>query len=268
MSTTATLFFHSNIRFLRERRKFSQEDISETLDMSRNKLQALESGKTKNPSAADLVKFSEYFKISMDSLFKVDLTKLSELKLRELEAGNDVYMTGSKMRVLAITVNPDNKENVEYVPVKAKAGYRSGYSDPEFIASLPKFSMPNLPNGTHRMFPINGDSMLPVPDGSDVIACYVDDWKQLKPDTPCIVILKGEQDFVFKLVHITGTEVLLKSLNTAYEPFSVPVSEILEIWQFYCYQTKEFPEPMGDLKSLTKAVRDLQEDFKEMKKKK
>lgn len=263
--TSPILFFHSNIRFLRERRRFSQEDIAELLDLSRNKLQALESGKTRNPSALDLIKFSEYFKVSMDSLFKVDLTKLSELKLRELEAGNDVYMTGSKIRVLAITVNPDNKENVEYVPVKAKAGYRSGYADPEFLAGLPKFSMPNLPSGTHRMFPITGDSMLPIPDGSDVIAGYVDDWKLIKPDTPCIVILKGEQDFVFKLVHMAGHEILLKSLNPAYDPYTVPVSEVLEIWQFYCYQTREFPEPFPDLKALAKAVRDLQEDFKEIK---
>ena len=265
---TPTLFFHSNIRFLRERKRFSQEEISEVLDLSRNKLQALESGKTKNPSALDLIKFSEYFKVSMDSLFKIDLTKLSELKIRELEAGNDVYVTGSKIRVLAITVNNENKENVEYVPVKAKAGYRNGYSDPEFLATLPRFSMPNLPIGTHRMFPITGDSMLPVPDSSDVIAAYVEDWKQLKPDTPCIVILKGDQDFVFKLVNITGGELLLKSLNPIYEPYTVPLSDVLEIWQFQSYQTREFPEPQSDLKALAKAVRDLQEDFKEIKKKK
>ena len=266
--TTPTLFFHSNIRFLRERKRFSQEDISDVLNLSRNKLQALESGKTKNPSALDLIKFSEYFKVSMDSLFKIDLTKLSELKLRELEAGNDVYVTGSKIRVLAITVNSENMENVEYVPVKAKAGYRSGYSDPEFLATLPKFSMPNLPIGTHRMFPITGDSMLPIPDGSDVIAAYVEDWKQLKHDTPCIVILKGDQDFVFKLVNVAEGHVLLKSLNPIYEPFVVSVSEVLEIWQFQSYQTKEFPEPQSDLKALAKAVRDLQEDFREIKKKK
>lgn len=237
------------------------------LDLSRNKLQALESGKTKNPSALDLIKFSEYFKVSMDSLFKIDLTKLSELKLKELEAGNDVYVTGSKIRVLAITVNNQNKENVEYVPVKAKAGYRSGYSDPEYLATLPKFSMPNLPIGTHRMFSITGDSMLPIPDGSDVIAAYVEDWKQIKPDTPCIVILKGDQDFVFKLVHIEEGQLWLKSLNPIYEAYAVPVSEALEIWQFQSYQTREFPEPQSDLKALAKAVRDLQEDFKELKKK-
>ena len=262
---TAIFFFSSNIRFLRERRRLSQETLSETLAISRNKLQALESGKTRNPSADDLIKFSKFFKVSVDSLFKVDLSRLSELKLRELEAGNDVYMTGSQIRVLAITVSSENLENVEYVPVKAKAGYRSSYSDPEFLASLPKFSMPNLPKGTHRMFPITGDSMLPIPDNSDVVTCYVEDWKTLKPDTPCVVILSGEQDFVFKLVSLTGSELLLKSLNVAYEPYTVDVSEVLEIWEFYCYQTKEFPEPLPDLKVLAKAVQDLREDFREMK---
>ena len=262
---TVAFFFHTNIRFLRERRRLSQEMLGEKLVLSRTKLQALETGKTRNPAVDDMMKISDYFKISVDSLFKVDLSKLSELKLRELEAGNDVYMTGSKIRVLAITVSKDNQENVEYVPVKAKAGYRSGYSDPEFLAALPRFSMPNLPSGTHRMFPITGDSMLPIADGSDVTTCYVADWKEIKANTPCIVILKGEQDFVFKLVTLTGKELQLKSLNPAYEPYTVPVAEVLEIWQFYCFQSKEFPDALPDLRVLAKAVRDLQQDFKEMK---
>ena len=122
----AKIFFHNNIRLLRERKKKSQEELSADLDLSRNKLQALESGKTVNPTALDMIKFSEYFKVSVDSLLKVDLTKLGELKLKELLAGNDVYMTGSKLRVLAITVDKNNKENTEYVPVKAKAGYMAG----------------------------------------------------------------------------------------------------------------------------------------------
>lgn len=49
--------------------------------------------------------------------------------------------------------------------------------------------------GTCRMFPTTGDSMLPIPEGSDVVAGYV-------------------QDFVFKQVSLqkNGT-VLLRSLN-------------------------------------------------------
>jgi transcriptional regulator with XRE-family HTH domain len=263
--TTTKLFFHSNVRFLRERKKLTQEDIAQKLGLTRVKLAALEGGRTENPTAADLIKFSEYFKVSIDSLFKVDISKLSELKLRELEAGNDVYMTGSQIRVLAITVDKTNKENIEYVPVKAKAGYRKGYADPEFLAALPKITKPNLPTGTHRTFPITGDSMLPIPEDSDITTSYVQDWKKIKPDTPCIVILKEEQDFVFKLITILEGELLLKSLNTAYKPYTVPVSEVMEIWRFLSYETRDFPEPQTDVQDLARAVRDMQKQLIEIK---
>ena len=116
---TPKLSFNSNIRFLRERKNLSQEELSQNLDISRNKLQALESGKTINPTAADMIKFSDYFKVSVDSLLKVDLTKLGEYKLHELLAGNDVYMTGSKIRVLAITVDK-NKAHENQQRTKTK----------------------------------------------------------------------------------------------------------------------------------------------------
>ena len=259
----AKIFFHNNIRLLRERKKMSQEEVSQQLDLSRNKLQALESGKTVNPSAMDMIKFSEYFKVSVDSLLKIDLMKLGELKLKELLTGNDVYMTGSQIRVLAITVDKNNKENTEYVPIKAKAGYRAGYNDPEYIAALPKFSLPNLPkSGTFRMFPTIGDSMLPIPENSEVIAQYVEDWKSLKPDTPCIVILKGEQDFVFKLVTVQndGT-VLLKSLNRNYAPYIVNNEDILEVWKYYKHQTGTLPSAETDLQELKTLILDLKLHF-------
>jgi len=255
----AKIFFHNNIRFLRLRKKMSQEELSAALDLSRNKLQALESGKTINPSAADMVIFSEYFKVSVDSLLKVDLSKLGAFKLKELLAGNDVYMTGSKIRVLAITVDKDNRENVEYVPVKAKAGYMAGYNDPEYIAGLPKYSLPNLPKtGTFRIFPTTGDSMLPIPEHSEVIAQYVEDWKSLKPDTPCIVILKGQQDFVFKLVTVLEEgKIMLTSLNRNFEPYSVNSEDVLEVWKYHKHQTGTLPQEETNLQELKKLILEL-----------
>jgi transcriptional regulator with XRE-family HTH domain len=253
------VFFSSNIRFLREGRKMSQEELSAQLGVSRNKLQALESGKTVNPAVADLIQFADYFKVSVDSLLKVDLPRLGELKLKDLLAGNDVYMTGSKIRVLAISVDKNNRENTEYVPIKAKAGYMAGYNDPEYIAALPKFSLPNLPpSGTFRMFPTVGDSMLPIPEQSEVIAQYVEDWTSLKHDTPCVVVLKGEQDFVFKLLSIgTEGEVVLKSLNRNYAPFTVKSEDILEIWKYYKHQTSTLPAPETDIQELKSLIMDL-----------
>lgn len=211
--------FRSNLKFLRERKKLSQEILADELKMTRSKLSALENGQTKASQPEDLVSISDYFKISVDSLLKVDLSRLLELQLRELEAGNDVYMMGSKIRVLAISVDKQNNENAEYVPVKAKAGYRSSFSDPEFIAALPKFHIPTHPkDGTFRTFPISGDSML-IPDGSEVTGEYIENWKDIKPDTACIVILNGVDDFVFKQVTLQhDSSFLLRSLNTIYKP--------------------------------------------------
>lgn len=254
------IFFASNIKFLRERRKMSQEALALKLNVTRVKLASLEAGNTKAPQPEDYLNFSDFFKVSVDSLLKIDLAKIGELKLRELEAGNDVYIKGGNLRVLAITVDRRDIEHVEYVPIKAKAGYSSGgYGDPEYIAALPKFSLPNLPTGgTYRIFPISGDSMLPIPSGSDITGQYVEDWQGIKPGTACIVILNGNQDFVFKLVTIQSDgNVLLESLNPEYSPYMVSTIDIAEIWKFQSFTSHELPEASGDLALVLREVREL-----------
>lgn len=258
------IFFGSNVKFLRTRQKLTQEHLAQKLSMTRSKLNCIEMGQTKSPSIEDMLKFSSHFKMSLDTLVKVDLSKLGELKLRELEAGNDIYIKGGNLRVLAITVDKDNNENVEYVPVKAKAGYQAGYHDPEYIASLPKYSIPNLPKqGTFRIFPTEGDSMLPIPENSDVTGEYIEDWYNIKSKTPCIVILKGSQDFVFKLVTFQKDRTfLLESMNQIYEPYTVEANDILEIWRFHSFSSKEIPEPVSDLSVLIQEVKSLKEEIR------
>ncbi|ODS82024.1 MAG: DNA-binding protein [Cytophagaceae bacterium SCN 52-12] len=259
------IFFAPNLKFLRERVKLTQQELANKLEITRSKLNALESGQTTAPRPEDYLKLSDFFKLSIDTLLKVDLSKLGELKLRDLQAGNDVYITGSNIRILAVTVDANNRENVEYVPVKAKAGYRSGYSDPDYIASLPRFSMPNLPpDGSFRMFPTTGDSMLPLPEGSDIICRYVADWTALRPGALCIVILSGEQDFVFKKVTVRMPErkLLLESLNPVYDPYEVPLAEVLEIWKYHSYQSSEIPSPSSDVQHISTAVNEILRQIK------
>lgn len=267
MNKPPKIFFPENVKFLRNRKNVSQESLAQQMDMTRVKLNAIESGKTQNPALEDLVKFSEFFKISVDSLLKVDLSKLLKLQLRELEAGNDVYMMGSKLRVLAISVDKDNNENAEYVPVKAKAGYRSSCNDPEFVASLPKFNIPMLPkHGTFRTFPISGDSMM-VPDGSEITGEYIENWKEIKPDTPCIVILNGVNDFVFKQVTLQKDNTfLLKSLNKIYKPYTVEAIEVLQLWKFRILHIKELPEPPTEMNELKSMLQELKIEIAKLKK--
>ena len=123
------MFFNTNIKILRNRRNRTQDVVSNELDISRSTLNSYENGSIKNPTLDALMAFSKYFKVSIDTLVKVDMSKLSGFQMSELEKGNDVYVTGSRLRVLATTVDSQNRENIEMVPLKAKAGYKAGIAD-------------------------------------------------------------------------------------------------------------------------------------------
>ena len=259
----AKIFFNSNIKLLRQRRKMSQDQLAQLLSFTRSKYTALENGQTSNPALVDLVAIATYFNLSLDILLKEDLRKWRELDLRKLETGVKEYVNGKNMRVLSITVDSSNQENLEYVPVKAKAGYAAGYADPEFLKTLPKFTLPNLPRDvTYRMFPTTGDSMLPIPEGSDVIAKYVQDWMGIKPDTLCIVILKGEQDVVFKQVRVLEEGLLLQSFNPNYEPYIVHFSEVVEVWQYVKHQTDTMPAQETDLQEIKRMLMEMKQQLK------
>jgi len=264
-----TVFWSTNLRHLRNRKKWSQDELAERLDITRSKLNAHENGKTLNPTAEDLVTFSNFFKMSIDSLLKIDMRNLSELKIRELESGNDGYAMGTKLRVLATTVDDKNRENIEFVPIKAKAGYLAGHSDPEFIASLPRFTMPHLPqNRTYRMFPTTGPSMLPIPENSLVIAEFVQDWLSIKNDTLCILILKSSgHDFVFKQVENQIRDhrrLVLKSLNEEFKPYEVMVGDVLEIWKYVSYVSDAVPAGNISMGQIAQSLREIKVDIAKM----
>lgn len=253
------IFFNTNLKYLRERRKLNQEKLAQILAITRSKLAALEAGTTKAPPPEDYVNISAFFHISIDTLLKIDLRKLGEFKVRELEAGNDIYIKGGNLRVLAVSVDHTDNENVEYVPIKARAGYASGgYSDQEYIAELPKYNIPNLPRtGTYRTFPITGDSMLPFPDGTDITGRFVQDWHTLKPDTLAIVVLSGTQDIVFKSITLNEGVLECRSLNALYEPYTVPLGEVREIWTYYAHTSREVPKSTADMDRVLHALEEI-----------
>ena len=137
------MYFNTNIKFLRKHRGRTQDDIAFALQMKRSTLSGYENG-VAEPNLEALVAFSKYFGIAIDTLVKVDLSSISPLQLSQLERGYDVHLKGSNLRVLATTVNNDNDENIELVAEKAKAGYATGFADPEYIKVLPTFTMPFL----------------------------------------------------------------------------------------------------------------------------
>ena len=222
------MYFNSNIKFLRKHRHRTQDDIAFALNMKRSTLSGYENG-VSEPNLEALVAFSKYFGIAIDTLVKVDLSGISPSQLSQLERGYDVHLKGSNLRVLATTVNNDNNENIELVSEKAKAGYATGFADPEYIKVLPTFTMPFLSRDRkYRTFQISGDSMLPIPDGSFVTGEYVLDWTYIRSGQPYIVLTQDD-GIVFKIVDNKiehESKLTLSSLNPLYQPYDLAASDI------------------------------------------
>ena len=261
------MYFASNIKFLRKRRGRTQDDVAVALNLKRSTLSGYENG-VAQPGIDILVSFSRYFNLSIDTMLKINIPDLSESQLGELERGYDAYIKGSNLRVLATTVNSDNLENIELVPEKAKAGYTTGYADPEFIGELPRFRLPFLSEKRkYRTFQLKGDSMLPIPDGSWVTGEFVQDWREIISGK-AYVIFTINDGIVFKVVENNLSKdgkLVLYSLNPIYEPYEVHINEVKEIWKFVNFISSELPDPVLPEKQLIQAVAVMKNDLERIK---
>lgn len=256
------MYLSINIKFLRTRRRWTQNDLADRLSTNRSAINNYENG-TAFPPIALLLSLSDLLGISIDTLVRVDLSKLSESQLYALEHGSDVFIKGSNLRVLATTVDRRNRDNIELVSHKAKAGYLNGFSDSEFIAELPVFQLPFLSSQKkYRAFQINGDSMPPFADKAWITGEFVQDWDSLKDDQLCIVLTLNE-GIVFKKIKNELTEkgsFRMISTNTAYEPYDLPVVEIREVWKFVLYMTPEVPE-YASTEELLSGIKDIKKEI-------
>ncbi len=226
------MHLHSNIKFLRKKKGLTQEALSDAMGISRSKLAGYELNI--NPPLDILVRFADYLGISLDILLRENLSTYSEYKLREL-LETDQFLRGRKLRILATTVDDQGRELIEVVSQRAKASYLAGFSDPEYIAELPRFALPFLPmDKKHRVFQVDGDSMLPIPDGAWIVCEYVDDWMAIK-DGERYVIVTEQDGVTFKIAYNKIKEeqkLLLCSANPIYVPFEVEIEQLREVWRY------------------------------------
>lgn len=205
----------------------TQADLAQKLGVNRSLIGAYEESRSE-PRLKTIQSLCSYFKVNIEELIGKDLsTGKSEYK-------PDV--TGNKLRVLPIAVDTEGTEQISLIPQKAAAGYTHGYSDMEFIEKLKTAQLPFpelAKERTHRIFQIEGDSMLPTPSGSYIVTEYIENWEDIKNDE-CYVILTASDGVVYKRVKNEikdNKELILKSDNKEYDPYSISITEILEVWK-------------------------------------
>lgn len=252
-------YIPGNIKHLRKKYKYTQETFALALGINRPSIGAYEEGRA-DPRLTTLAKMAELFNISVDQLISEDLT----LENKVLKPN---------MKILAVTVDHANEEFVELVPVKAAAGYTSGYSDPEYLTDLPRFHLPMLPKGsTYRAFEISGDSMLPIQSGSVIIGKYVEHLTEVKNGNTYVLVTSTEgvvYKRVFNYINEKG-KLFLVSDNQAYKAYELDPNEVMEIWEAKAYISLDFPDQPNskelNMDQLMHMIGDLRQDVENLKK--
>ncbi|MBR9861154.1 LexA family transcriptional regulator [bacterium] len=235
------MYFSKNIKLLRSQKGLSQQDLADQLEISRSKLNSYERGV--QPPFEIQIAIADYFNVTLDGLVRHDLSGLSQYKLGQILKGSEVDISGKRLRLLTVSVDDNDEENIEIVPMKAHAGYAGSYGDPDFISGLKKFKLPFLKKGkTYRSFQIKGDSMPPIDEGSWVTASYIEDWNDIK-DGEAYVIVSKDEGIMFKRIYNRlkkEQKITLVSTNSLYPPFDLDIEEIDEVWKFETWNAFSF----------------------------
>jgi transcriptional regulator with XRE-family HTH domain len=78
----AILYWDVNLKFLRERKRISQQEIANSLNIPRSTYSGYEN-KVGQPAIQTLIAIADYYKISLEALLKIDLSKLNYMQLRQ-----------------------------------------------------------------------------------------------------------------------------------------------------------------------------------------
>src|SRR3989337_3881173 len=95
---------NKNLKFLRVQQGMTQKQLAEKLGLKQAAIGAYEEERA-TPPLASLLDIMKIFNVNLDDLVKQDLSRISDKERRVMGSG--------KREVLAITVDSNNKENVE-----------------------------------------------------------------------------------------------------------------------------------------------------------
>jgi transcriptional regulator with XRE-family HTH domain len=242
---------NQNMKYLRKLRGWTQEEFANKLRIKRSLLGAYEEERAE-PRIDVLEAVCDIFKLTLDEILRKDLSD---------NKGN--YL--AKRRAMKLS---GGRPDIPFVPVKAAAGYLTGYADPEFIDELNTFTLPMLAGGNYRAFEIIGDSMMPTPSGSVIVCEKVDNMDEVKNNLTYIVVSKND-GIVYKRVlkgNRTKSKLTLVSDNAAYQPYTINSDEILEIWQAQYIIAKAIQQQRWDVDHLANVVNTLNQQVSMLKK--
>lgn len=245
-----------NLKYLRKLRGWTQEEFAARLNIKRSLLGAYEEERA-DPRLEVLEIVADIFRLSLDELLLKDVSTLS--------SGGGSYLQKRRQMKMASA----ERNVIHFVPVKAAAGYLTGYADSEFLDELNTFTLPMLTGGQYRAFEIIGDSMMPTPSGSIIVGEKVESMDDVKNNHAYIVVSRNE-GIVYKRIvknNRTKNKITLVSDNPSYQPYQVNTEDVIELWQAQVVINKVTNQQRWDVNSLANLVSNLQDQVSTLKKK-
>ena len=173
-----------------------------------------------------------------------------------------IKVEGRSLMPKVVVVDDDDNDRIPLVSVKAQAGYLEGYDDSNYIEELPTYSLPEMRNGTYRMFQVSGFSMYPtLQDGSYVIGKFVEDWEWLGDNRVCVVVTERDGVIVKRVTNRAREKGFLycKSDNRDYKHIKVMLEDIKEIWECQAHISFEFLDPVTNYQKIAELEVNLSE---------
>ncbi|UPT72236.1 MAG: XRE family transcriptional regulator [Flavobacterium sp. JAD_PAG50586_2] len=247
--------FSDNIKVLRSKKGVTQQVVADGCSVPRDRYVKYEGG-INLPPPDFLLAVSRYFHISIDILLSVDLRKIPV---------DDLLKLGDNRILLPIVVDKNGNNFIEIVPHKARAGYLTGYSDPEFIENLQQVSLPFLGSGKMRAFPIGGDSMPPHTDKSFIVGRYIENLGEIKKDKTYIIITLSEGITYKRLNSKNADSITVEPDNIIYSPYEIKLSDVLEIWEYVAHIGQDDNKPTTESGSMDNLIIQMSRDISQLK---
>ena len=158
------------------------------------------------------------------------------------------------IRPVMVTLSDSLTENIAFVPIKAQAGYLTGYSDTGYIEQLPSFALPGFQNGTFRAFEVEGHSMLQVDNkgfhpGDITINQFLESPHQIRDGRVYVIVTEDGLLLKRCINRLDGDipRLICKSDNRSgdYPDILLTLDQIEEVWEFKANITR-YASPPGD----------------------
>jgi phage repressor protein C with HTH and peptisase S24 domain len=228
---------------IRELSGMSQGDFAKKLDLTRELVNKIESGKMKVSKRT-----AQRVRQFLNELRMPDYSQDVNFIGRPSQLGRK----SSSQPYFQLRRDQKSEETpflVPLVPIKAQAGYIKGYEQVDYMDALEKYSLPpgvNPTGAVWRYFEIDGESMEPTFSAGDVVLATMvpaEDWNDIR--NFCVyVILTADQLLIKRLYRKSETEWVLISDNEECNPQVVlKVEDVKQIWLFRRHIRAKVPQP-------------------------